>query len=88
MPESTTDRPGTTPYTPDVSASHATDADGATDPVEAVDAVDAVDAIAEELMRRLRPVLGGMPEAELLGLVRAIARRRHRWDHEARTRGP
>ncbi|MGZ8376989.1 MAG: hypothetical protein ACXWZS_18000 [Gemmatirosa sp.] len=47
-----------------------------------------VDAIAAELMQRLRPLLGGMPETELTDLVRAIARRRHRWDQQARTRGP
>jgi hypothetical protein len=79
MNDSSIDRPGTTPYTPDVPTPDAAGAAGALDPV---------DAIADALMRRLRPVLGGMPEAELLGLVRAIAHRRHRWDLEARTRGP
>jgi hypothetical protein len=47
-----------------------------------------IEAIATELLRRLRPVLGGMPESELVDLVRAIARRRHRWDQQARARGP
>jgi hypothetical protein len=28
-----------------------------------------------------------MPEAEFLDLARAIARRRHRWNVQARTRG-
>ena len=46
-----------------------------------------VDAIAGELMQRLRPALGDMPEAEFMDLVRAIARRRHRWNVQARTRG-
>jgi hypothetical protein len=46
-----------------------------------------VDVIAAELVQRLRPALGGMPEAEFMDLVRAIARRRHRWNVQARTRG-
>lgn len=46
-----------------------------------------VNAIAAELMQRLRPVLGDTPEAEFLDLVWAIARRRHRWNVQARTRG-
>ncbi len=46
-----------------------------------------VDAIAAELVQRLRPALGGMPEAEFMDLVHAIARRRHRWNVQARTRG-
>jgi hypothetical protein len=46
-----------------------------------------VDAIAAELVQRLRPSLGGMPEAEFMDLVRAIARRRHRWNVQARARG-
>jgi hypothetical protein len=46
-----------------------------------------VDGITAELVRRLRPALGDMPEAEFLDLARAIARRRHRWNVQARTRG-
>lgn len=46
-----------------------------------------VNAIAAELVQRLRPVLGDTPEAEFLDLVWAIARRRHRWNVQARTRG-
>ena len=46
-----------------------------------------VDALAGELVQRLRPALGDMPEAEFLDLVRAIARRRHRWNVQARTHG-
>jgi hypothetical protein len=48
----------------------------------------AVDAITEELIGRLRPVLGDMPESEFLDLVRAMARRRERWERTARTHGP
>lgn len=47
-----------------------------------------VDVLAAELVRRLRPVLGSMPETEFLHLARAIARRRHRWDQQERTQGP
>jgi hypothetical protein len=47
-----------------------------------------IEALAAELMQRLRPVVGDMPETEFLHLVRAIARRRYRWDQQARTRGP
>ena len=46
-----------------------------------------VDAIASELVQRLRPALGDMPEAEFRDLVWAIARRRHRWNVQARTPG-
>ena len=46
-----------------------------------------VDGIVAELVQRLRPVLGDMPEAEFMDLVRVIARRRHRWDVQARTHG-
>ena len=67
MNDSSTERTGPTPYTPDPPA---------------------VDVLVAELVRRLRPVLDGMPESEFLDLVRAIARRRHRWDQQARTRGP
>ncbi|GLC24705.1 hypothetical protein [Roseisolibacter agri] len=45
-------------------------------------------ALVAELVRRLRPVTDGMPESEFLDLVRAIARRRHRWEQQARVRGP
>ena len=47
-----------------------------------------VEALVAELVRRLRPVTDGMPESEFLDLVRAIARRRHRWEQQERTRGP
>ena len=47
-----------------------------------------VEALVAELVRRLRPVTDGMPETEFLDLVRAIARRRHRWDQQARVHGP
>ncbi len=47
-----------------------------------------VEALVAELVRRLRPVTDGMPETEFLHLVRAIARRRHRWEQQARLRGP
>ncbi|MDF1505051.1 hypothetical protein [Roseisolibacter sp. H3M3-2] len=48
----------------------------------------AVDAIAAELMHRLRPVLGAMPESEFLDLVRVMAERQDRWQRRERTRGP
>ena len=59
-----------------------------TDPTPYTPDPPAVDVLVEELVQRLRPVLDGMPEREFLHLVRAIARRRHRWDQEARTHGP
>lgn len=48
----------------------------------------AVEVLVAELVRRLRPVTDGMPETEFLDLVRAIARRRHRWEQQARLHGP
>lgn len=48
----------------------------------------AVEAITAELIARLRPVLGDMPEGEFLDLVRVMAQRRHRWEQRERTRGP
>jgi hypothetical protein len=48
----------------------------------------AVDAITADMIRRLRPVLGDMPESEFHDLVRAMAQRRERWERTARTRGP
>jgi hypothetical protein len=40
---------------------------------------ETVDTIAAELVRRLRPVLGAMPEDEFLDLVRVMAERQERW---------
>ncbi len=35
-----------------------------------------------DVLRRLRPVLSGMPAGELEDLARSIARRRHRWEQQ------